>query len=99
MNRVMDEDLKLTMAMDDFMKLDEILHKYRGAGGNLHIVTDDYNIDNHHLRFCVECIEECEKDPLWLKHLQYAMIDLLYIYPEGSDERESVLMGLEVHNE
>ena len=31
-----------------------------GAGGNLHIVTDDWNIDDEHLDFCSDLIKECE---------------------------------------
>lgn len=30
-----------------------------GVGGNLHIVLDDYNLENSHVRSCIEQARDC----------------------------------------
>ena len=38
-----------------------------GAGGNLHIVLDDDNIDDEHIQFCLDlCTSESDKDGIEL---------------------------------
>lgn len=39
-------------------------HEDCGAGGNLHIVTDDWNVDDDSLAFCLYCIEHAGQMPL-----------------------------------
>ena len=78
----------------DYTRLVDILYEYHLAGGNCHIVTDDDNLLDHHIDFCINCINEDEEDPVYLKHIQYALLNILKEFPEGSLERNYIATGV-----
>jgi hypothetical protein len=40
------------------------VYEYSGAGGNLHIVLDDWNVEDSNLEFCSACIDGAGVMPL-----------------------------------
>ena len=41
-------------------KLIDVLYKYHGAGGGLHIIVDDWNLEDSHVEFCEQNIAKEE---------------------------------------
>jgi len=46
-------DITTTLA-----SLISLIYEYHGAGGHLHIVIDDWNLDDDSIKFCLHQIEE-----------------------------------------
>lgn len=71
-------------------KLITELYEHNGVGGNLHIITDDYNVDSGNVAFCREwlashgCDEDREQNAIEEK-----LLDLLE--PMSEDERMSAV--------
>jgi hypothetical protein len=83
----------IDVEIEQFHRLRNILYALKGAGGNLHVITDDDNLEDWVIYSCRKCIEACD-EPIWFKHVQLAMLDLLELYPEGSKERYAINDGL-----
>ena len=71
--------------------LNEELHEIHLAGGYCHIVTDDYNIEDHHIDFCLkEAIEgEDDIDHKDMREVSILLLCLLRLMSE--DERKETL--------
>jgi hypothetical protein len=73
----------------------EVLYNYHCTGGSLHIVTDDYNLEDHSLDFCRQELKTNSlslNDPPWLIKAQEAILDLLGSY-EGKERYNLVGVG------
>lgn len=82
----------IDVEIEQFSKLRDILYRLTGAGGNLHIITDDDNLEDICISYCRDKVQEgCDES--WFKHIQLAMLDLLELYPEGSKERYAINDG------
>jgi len=79
-----------TALQEDYQKLVDILYSYHLAGGPLHIVTDDDNLEDQHLDFCQAEVFK-SNDDIWLKSVMFAILHILYGIPE--DEREDFVVG------
>lgn len=78
---------------DIFLQLEQIIYNKEVVGGNCHIVLDDGNLKNHHILFCIDSIVNDKQEPQWFKHVQYAILDTLLVYPEDSPERNFIYTG------
>ncbi len=82
----MEQDIDKIKA--DYDDLCGILYRHRAVGGYLHIVTDDGNIEDGHIDFCMNEIQKNEDNyPYHLLLVCTAILELLLQYPEGSAER------------
>jgi hypothetical protein len=78
---------------ETYLTLQQLVYDREIVGGNCHIVVDDGNIKNHHIMFCIDCVVKDKQEPTWFKHIQYALLDILLIYPESSPERNFIYTG------
>lgn len=76
---------------EDFQPLYDILYSYHHAGGPLHILTDDGNVEDSNLDFCLDEVDK-SNDPYWLKHVMIAIVEMVYQIPD-TKSRELFLMG------
>lgn len=73
-------------------KLIDDLYNYPegGVGGNLHIITDDWNIDDEHIQFCQDQVDKNDYDiPYGQLATEKRILELMT--PMLIDERASVL--------
>jgi len=71
-----------------YSNLIKILYSRHGAGGMLHILTDDGNAEDRHVEWLREYIKPNPVgDPPWLIKVQELILDIISIYPEDSEER------------
>lgn len=59
-----------------FNELYDIIYKHHSAGGLLHIILDDYNVENHWLSSTYESVSESTDEEM--KPIYFEMLLLLY---------------------
>ena len=70
----------------------DALYKFTPVGGNLHIITDDGNVQDSDINFCRNYIRDNPHDsPKAQQAIEYAILDLLSLYDEK--DREFILIG------
>lgn len=57
--------------------LKQEIYKFHGAGGGLHIVLDDGNMENDHINYCIEYVKECDSFTEEQKNMQIECAELL----------------------
>lgn len=62
------------------------LYKTEPTGGDLHIVTDDFNVENSHLAWCEYYIKQQGKENTQIGRLELGILWLLAMMTE--EERE-----------
>lgn len=68
----------------------KILHeKYHSSGGNLHIILDDNNVDDHDIIFCRDWITKLRAGTARYTWIQSGI--LTYSEPETCDEKQMVI--------
>ena len=83
------ETVSLTPTLRGISRLIQLLYQTQGSGGCLHIVLDDWNLEDDHISFCQKYIlESCEHDGA-TQLLEKALVDLLL--PLNEDERATSL--------
>lgn len=86
---------ELQQIRDNYDALLDVLYAHCGAGGQIHILTEDGNEDDHHLEFCRQYVNKNEEGfPSWLCHLQLAILDLVSLTNEKTKSREYVTTGI-----
>lgn len=63
------------------------LYQFNPVGGHLHIVTDDWNLEDHSVEFCRKYVEE--QEPTEQTHVEAQIIQLMQ--PMSEEERGAVL--------
>lgn len=70
--------------------IDEV-YKYTGAGGNAHIVVDDWNLEDHSIDYCIKCSQEDQDvDPREKK----AVEECLFAMKELTEMERHCAMGI-----
>lgn len=78
MNTEVMEINRLKALYEDFNLLHEIVYSRHPVGGDLHIVLDDHNVEDDHLKFCADLInKENDDDPSWYKIVMLAILAML----------------------
>ena len=57
--------------------LKQEIYKFHGAGGGLHIVLDDGNMDDESINYCIGYIKECGNFTKEQKNMQIECAELL----------------------
>lgn len=74
-------------------ELIKTIYSFSPVGEDLHIVLDDYNVEDDHLKWSVMNLFDRYKDQnqlAWIIHMEMAILFLLACFPE--DERERIVM-------
>lgn len=83
-------DLELKDVKDRVVILIECIYKFNAAGGNAHIVLDDFNIEDHWLKECLEGLKiNVHGDSAAQLACEKECLELLLQIPEA--EREQVI--------
>lgn len=78
--------------MKEFYDLFDKIYNHHGAGGLLHIVLDDQNVEDSHLKFCRNCVKENnEIRYVGMEGVYYKCLDILYSLSE--DERYNLIIS------
>jgi hypothetical protein len=78
---------------EQFRVLCTALYAFAAAGGDLHITTDDGNVEDAHLEFCREEVKKNEYGyPAAQLAIENAILDLLT--PLTVEQREQLMIGM-----
>ena len=88
-------DNEIDALREVYFNLYDILYRVHGAGGALHIITDDGNEEDSSIDFVLCALEQNRLgDPGWLLDVQHAMLKIIKSAPEGSDARFYICNGI-----